>query len=236
MTLAGLEIGYSHDLLIREERIGVSGEACRLLYVSDIHLRKGRAPVLGGQVIAATRTCRPDLILLGGDLVDQPQSCDELSRLVAELRQLAPVLAVGGNHDRGVGLAAVERAVSAGGGEWIQTRSLSVAHGSRSIAIGGPEHCEPLVGDARVLCAHHPSIWRHPPSAGEYDLVLAGHLHGCQLVAWERQGYLFPGAWVYPNCCLRTSRAARTLIVSRGVCDLIPVRWGCPREVVLCHV
>jgi hypothetical protein len=25
-------------------------------------------------------------------------------------------------------------------------------------------------------------------------------------------------------------------VVSRGVSDLVPIRWRCPREVVLCYV
>lgn len=49
-----------------------------------------------------------------------------------------------------------------------------------------------------------------------FDLVLAGHLHGGQLVRFE----LGP----------------TTLIVSRGAGDSLPLRWRCPREVVLCEI
>jgi hypothetical protein len=66
--------------------------------------------------------------------------------------------------------------------------------------------------------------------------VLAGHLHGCQLVAFEFRDRLYPGAIFYPYCYLTHQCGSTTLVVSRGVSDLIPVRWRCPREVVLCYV
>lgn len=85
------------------------------------------------------------------------------------------------------------------------------------------------------MCAHNPRIWKAAGRAG-YDLVLAGHLHGCQLVAWQYRDRLFPGAIFYPYCFLSHRRGTTRLVVSRGVSDLLPIRWRCPREVVLCHV
>jgi predicted MPP superfamily phosphohydrolase len=66
--------------------------------------------------------------------------------------------------------------------------------------------------------------------------VLAGHLHGCQMVAFEYRDRLFPGALFYQHCFIRSRCGPARLVVSRGVSDLVPVRWRCPREVVLCHV
>jgi predicted MPP superfamily phosphohydrolase len=86
-----------------------------------------------------------------------------------------------------------------------------------------------------VLCAHNPRIWKTSRHAG-YDLVLAGHLHGCQLVACEYRNRLLPGAIFYPYCFLSHHCGSTRLVVSRGVSDLVPIRWRCPREVVLCHV
>ena len=90
-------------------------------------------------------------------------------------------------------------------------------------------------GDVRVLCAHDPHIWETCHHAG-YDLVLAGHLHGCQIVACVFRDRLFPGAMLYPYCFLSHHRDSTRLVVSRGVSDLLPIRWRCPREVVLCYV
>jgi predicted MPP superfamily phosphohydrolase len=101
--------------------------------------------------------------------------------------------------------------------------------------VAGPDAASPPEGDVRILCAHYPSIWTTAREGG-YDLVLAGHLHGCQIVAFEYRERLFPGALFYQHCFVRSRYGPARLVVSRGVSDLVPVRWRCPREVVLCHV
>jgi predicted MPP superfamily phosphohydrolase len=230
-----MSIGLNQALHVREERVSTRHDACGLLYVSDIHLRKGRSDRLCRQVLDVAMRCSPDAVLLGGDLVDRRSELSTLSDLVSSLRDIAPVLAVGGNHDRRVGMDRVRRAVVGGGGKWVHDGSARVAHGGRTIAVSGPETARHADGHVRVLCAHNPRIWKTARHAG-FDLVLAGHLHGFQLVVWERGDRLFPGALFYPYCFSSHRRGATRLVVSRGVSDLLPVRWRCPREVVLCHV
>jgi predicted MPP superfamily phosphohydrolase len=230
-----LAIGLRGALEIREERLRTGADPCRLLYVSDIHLRRGRSSVLAEQVADAVTRCRPDMVLLGGDLVDHLSELDPLSALVQHIQRSAPVLAVGGNHDRRAGMARVRAAVERGGGRWIHDGIARMDHRRRVIAVHGPGAAPPRDGDVRVLCAHNPRIWKTARSAG-YDLVLAGHLHGCQLVACEYRDRLFPGAIFYPYCFSSHQRGSARLVVSRGVSDLLPIRWRCPREVVLCHV
>lgn len=236
MTSPGpLQLGLRHALHVREERLTPNADACRLLYVSDIHLRNGRSALLGRQVGEAVARTRPDAILLGGDLVDQTSELSALRDLVARLRRSASVLAVGGNHDSHIGLDRVREAVVAGGGQWIHDRLSRLTHRRRTIVVSGPEAARRSAGDVRVLCAHNPRIWKTSRDAG-YDLVLAGHLHGCQLVGWEFRDRLFPGALLYRYCFLSHRSGSTRFVVSRGVSDWLPIRWRCPREVVLCHV
>ena len=230
-----LEIGLRRALHVREERLSTRHDAYRLLYVSDIHLRNGRSDRLCRQVLDSVTRCNPDVVLLGGDLVDRRSELSKLSELVGKLHEVAPVLAIGGNHDRQIGIDRVRDAVVHGGGQWIHDGSARVTHRGRVIAISGPETAAHVDGHVRVLCAHDPRIWKTSRHAG-YDLVLAGHLHGCQLVACEYRDRLFPGALFYPYCFLSDRRGSTRLVVSRGVSDLVPIRWKCPREVVLCHV
>jgi len=230
-----LEIGLHQALHVREERLSTRHDACRLLYVSDIHLRNGRSDTLCRQVLDSVMRCNPDVVLLGGDLVDRASELTKLSDLVGGLREVAPVLAVGGNHDRQIGMDRVREAVVHGGGQWIHDGIARVTHGQRVIAVSGPETATHADGHVRVLCAHNPRIWKTSRHAG-YDLVLAGHLHGCQWVACEYRDRLFPGAIFYPYCFLSHHCGSTRLVVSRGVSDLVPIRWRCPREVVLCCV
>jgi predicted phosphodiesterase len=159
-----LEIGLNRPLHVREERLATRHDACRLLYVSDIHLRRRRAYRLCRQIVDSVACSHPDVVLLGGDLVDRAIELTRLSQLVRELREFAPVLAIGGNHDRRVGLIRVRDAVCRGGGEWIHDRTACVTHGRRVISVAGPEAVPHVRGDVRVLCAHcdrRPVLWRH---------------------------------------------------------------------------
>lgn len=205
------------------------------MYVSDIHLRRNRSDILCQQVLDAARGSDADAILLGGDLVDASTELASLRDLVVELCAVATVLAVGGNHDQRVGMPRVREAVIAGGGQWIHDGTAQLAHGSRVVAVSGPDAGTVPEGDIRVLCAHNPRIWKTARQDG-YDLVLAGHLHGCQLVGYQYRDRLYPGALFYPYCFLSHQYAATRLVVSRGVSDLLPIRWQCPREVVVCEV
>jgi predicted MPP superfamily phosphohydrolase len=230
-----LEIGLHGALHVREERVSTSHDPYRLIYVSDIHLRPTRSANLARQVLRAVRESEPHAVLLGGDLVDESSELDHLRDLVRIIGTGARVLAIGGNHDRSVGLNRVRDAVTSGGGEWIHETVVRITHGPRVIAVAGPNATAAPEGDVRILCAHHPAIWTTARKGG-YDLVLAGHLHGCQVVAFEYRERLFPGALFYQHCFIRSRHGPARLVVSRGVSDLVPVRWRCPREVVLCQV
>ena len=235
MATGLLEIGLSEPLMIREERLSSRYDTCRLLYISDIHLRRGRSERLIQQVLDAVHRANADALLLGGDLLDHASQLPHLETLITRLAAVAPVFAIAGNHDSRVGLTVVRDVVATAGGQWIHDGAHSIPHGGRTISVGGPMYESALTGDVQILCAHNPRIWKTSQHAG-YDLVLAGHLHGCQLVAFEFRDRLYPGAMFYPYNYLNHQSGKTRLIVSRGVSDLVPVRWRCPREVVLCLV
>jgi len=234
-SLGVLELGFAHPLYVREERISTRHDACRLMYVSDIHLRYGRSDTLCQQVLDCTSRCDADAVLLGGDLLDGASELSKLCQLIRKLCDIAPVLAIGGNHDHAVGIDRVCDAVIRAGGQWIHESHARLTHGSRVISVSGPNADPSADGDVRILCAHNPRIWKRTRQ-GSYDLVLAGHLHGCQLVAFQYRDRLFPGAFFYRYCYLSHQYGSTRLVVSRGVSDLVPIRWRCPREVVLCYV
>jgi predicted MPP superfamily phosphohydrolase len=231
----GFQIGLRCPLVIREEIIHTGENPCRLAYVSDIHLRRGRSRLLADQVIDALERARPDLILLGGDLVDQASELDELRGMLARMLGLAPVFAIPGNHDCSVGEEWVKEVVLDCGAHWLAGRTEHFKHHERHITISGPGAKPSPGADFSVLCAHNPSVWKSARKGG-YDLVLAGHLHGCQAVLFEAGGRLFPGALFYPYNFIRQVSNGTLLAVSMGCSDLIPIRWGCPREIILCIV
>jgi uncharacterized protein len=229
-----LEVGLDGPLSVREE-IFQSDDACRVLYISDIHLRRRRSGQIVRQIAEKARQHKIDAVLLGGDLVDHRSELSELRKLVSVLSSMAPLFAVGGNHDRWAGIELVANAIRDAGGHWIHDGNATIIHSGRTISISGPGGIADITADFRVKCAHFPTIWKAAREQG-CNLVLAGHLHGCQAVVFEYAGGLFPGKLLYPLCMLRSEFDNSHLVVSRGVSDLIPIRWRCPRELVLCHV
>lgn len=208
-----LEVAARGRLHLRRERLPRAGG--RLLYVSDLHLTAWHGHVVD-QVLELATEARPDLVLLGGDLVDLSSGLPLLGRLIESLP--VPVRAVAGNHDRLVGLAAIEQVL---GAPWLERCRLG------ELTVDGRLHHPP--GD--VLCAHDPTIFPAAARAG-YRLVLAGHLHGSQFVLAERRGLLYPGAWFYRWNGDRFRLGESTMLVSRGVNDTLPLRWNCPRDVI----
>ena len=211
---------------MRRELVGGASEGS-LLYASDIHLRPGNQHQIINELLNMAEKERPGLVLLGGDLVDHRSSVSCLTEVVSRLGRTARVAGVSGNHDRIVGYERVRDAVLAGGGSWLP---------DGGIEWGGFEvlgRIEQYSGRGKaILCSHYPTDFAHAYEAG-IELVLAGHLHGWQIVLWKKGEYLYPGAWLSRWNGLRFHRKGSTLLVSRGVTDLFPLRWNCPREVVL---
>jgi predicted MPP superfamily phosphohydrolase len=225
-----LELGTSGPLLVRREAVHLgSARPLRVLFASDLHLGHWWTRPVTGQLVLAAREAAPDLILLGGDLSDNLRGLPALLECVRDLAEVAPVHAVPGNHDEGAGLNDVRAAVEAGGGHWLQDRAIE-----GPVRIDGRIDREAQPG-SRLLCAHHPGVFPAAAAAG-YGLVLAGHLHGGQCVLATRGGRLYPAAWVYRWHGLRFAEWGAVLLVSRGAGDSFPVRFNCPREVILCTI
>ncbi len=73
---------------------------------------------------------------------------------------------------------------------------------------------------------------KHPP----YHLILAGHLHGCQFVFWQNKSGLYPGRCFYGWNILEAQIGLCRYIVSRGATDTLPLRYNCPRKLVLVEI
>lgn len=224
------EVGAFGPLLIRREvvRFGL-GRRVRVLYASDLHCGHWWTRTVPDQLVDASREASPDLILLGGDLVDRADALTAMEACIRRLSRIAPVAAVPGNHDTRCGLVALRDAVLRAGGCWLpdspMEKPLGVDARISALARTAP----------RVLCAHYPDSFPAAARAG-YRLVLAGHLHGGQCVVATRNGRQYPAAWIHRWHGLRFSQDDALMLVSRGAADTFPLRFNCPREVIVCEI
>lgn len=229
----GLEFGAFRLPGVRHERIiWHLPQPVRLLYASDLHLGHWWTARVPEHLLALARQIAPDLILLGGDLVDRVDALASLHSLLTGLIAVAPVHAIAGNHDQRAGLVAVRDLVRQTGANWLPDHPVE-----HPVRIDGQPipPASPLSRSPRILCTHVPAVFPVAAAAG-YRLVLAGHLHGGQCVLATRRGLQYPAAWFHRWHGLRFRQGDVEMLVSRGMADTFPFRFNCPREILLCEI
>jgi predicted MPP superfamily phosphohydrolase len=221
----------TRGLHVRQEIVEANvPHSTRLLYASDLHLGLSWTRSIIDDLVNIARDQGPNVVLLGGDLVENRGGLAPLHTLVRGLREMCPhIYAVAGNHDHRVGVPSVRDILVNAGAHWLD----SATHDSIRFE-SEPEKLS-ASSDYRVLVAHDPAVFARAADAG-FDLVLAGHLHGGQCVLFSRGGRMYPGALFARYTGLRFARGRTTMLVSRGAGDTLPLRWNCPREVILCTI
>jgi hypothetical protein len=240
LRMRGLE--YSQvEIPVRRGHPDLDG--LTIAFVSDVH-----AGLLLGEerlceVFAAIAERRPDLVCLGGDLINTRER--EILYFRRPLSLLSPPLgtwAVPGNHEhfygRDIGLW--EGFLHEQGVRTLVNRGVRLQRGAGSLWLCGVDdltEAEPDVDAARagagdgepiVLLSHHPDCFFDAAIAG-IDLTLSGHTHGGQIVpfGWTPLLHTEFGWWrgLYEE-------NSSQLYVGRGVgTTLVPLRAGAPPEV-----
>ncbi|MGH7173428.1 MAG: metallophosphoesterase [Gemmataceae bacterium] len=229
----GFEFGAFRLPGVRHERIVWHlRQSIRLLYASDLHLGHWWTAHVAEHLLTLARQTCPDLILLGGDLVDGAEALALMRSLLRDLTEVAPVHAIAGNHDHRAGLAAVADTVRAAGARWLPDHPIE--HPVRIEAVLAPPDPPGSLATS-ILCAHAPAVFPAAVAAG-YRLVLAGHLHGGQCVLATHRGKQYPAVWFHRWHGLRFRQGGTEMLVSRGMADSFPFRFNCPREVLLCEI
>lgn len=230
MRLWRFEIGDSGPVHVRHEEVALGlARPVRIMYASDLHLGHWWTGHVGTELIALAARFKPDAVLLGGDLIDNVRALPALAECLRGLADLALVGAVPGNHDERAGCRELQDTVLASGCRWLPQESLTL--GAR---VDGSV-CSLDANCPSVLCTHDPSLFPGAAAAG-YRLVLAGHLHGGQCVLATYSDKLYPAAWFNRWHGLRFRSAGSLMLVSRGLADTLPMRFNCPREVLLCDL
>ena len=228
-----LEIGYKASTFdVRVEKVfGKVDSQLSIVYLSDLHLTGFSGPMVNN-LIVEIKAARPDLVLYGGDYADTKLGYAELRRLFLALSDAIPCAAVMGNHDLFFGKGKVSTAASGADITWVDSsREILCIKGLRISIERAPNPVPDPTADLHILLRHEPIDWSE--RWAHYDLIVAGHLHGCQFVLFEENDTLYPGAWFYPNNFLRWIYGNTHYFVSKGLGDTLPIRYNCPRDIIL---
>jgi uncharacterized protein len=230
------EIGSAAPPEIRRETVKLShlDQPFHVLYMSDLHLVRNKTRRLVEQLNQIIVATKPDLLLLGGDLVNEKAGLLPLSELISSARRTCLVGAACGNHDRRISLDLVQNTVRQAGGICLEKQPLTFWAGATRVVASGEAVRQAPHTEVSILCAHNPRSFANNRSPA-HDLVFAGHLHGCQMNLFSWKDRFYPGAWFYRWNGLRFTCRKSVILICRGLRDAIPVRLNCPREVILCH-
>jgi len=220
-------------------------DGLRMVFVSDLHLGSQIGSAWLKDLTAQIAALSPDLIAIGGDLVDQ--DVFRVQGMIPELRALhAPlgVWAVLGNHDSYGGAAEASQIMQDSGFRVLHDESAEVIQGLRLAGVDdlgvrgrdGPgdafvKKALQLVRPGQEGCVFlsHTPIEADVAAEVGAGLMLCGHTHGGQI--WP---FNFLVQLRYPELVGRFAHAPMTLIVSRGAGTWGPrMRLWEPGEIVL---
>lgn len=220
---------------------GLSG--LRIAYISDIHAGSFMNQADLCRIFAAVAEREPDLVCLGGDLINTREREILMYRdAVALIDPPLGTFAVPGNHDHfyGEDLGTWAPFLREIGVTVLNNEGVRLHHGGADLWLAGVDDLTEGEPDLRaaltgsrpdepiVLLSHHPDFFFEAAAVG-VDLTLAGHTHGGQIkifgkapIVHSRFGYL-SGMF---------EEGAARLYVGRGAgLTLLPIRIGARAEV-----
>lgn len=162
----------------------------RIVFVSDLHFGGLFGTSYGENLVRRINGLQPDLVLLGGDMVDGdlPFVLQEGSlETLRNLRSQDGVYAVFGNHDKRLGSGVVERSFLEQDGIRFAVDENKSVNGWLSLTgmddyLFGNRRAEysPEPGKFNIFLEHEPRRIPEAASRG-YDLYFAGHTHAGQM-------------------------------------------------------
>lgn len=183
------------------DRLPPAFDGVRLVFLSDVHAGLFYTRRQVARLVDCVNDLHPDILVLGGDYVGGHTGGSrvfypEAARFRARLARVAVL----GNHDVWEGAKAARNGLADAGFRLLENEALEVAVGEQHITIGGLADLwtgKPRMaalgravrpGSFAVLVTHNPDALDAalPASPGVWDLALAGHLHGGQLVLLGR--------------------------------------------------
>lgn len=184
-----------HELVL--PRLPRALDGYTVVQLSDLHTGPSVPRTHLARAVAIANAERPDLIVVTGDLVDDPTDAGahaEAAAVLSDARARDGVFAVAGNHDTGVyhvggradgsRLARLETRLAAAGVDLLDNASRSIRGlriaGFGDLWSGGFDARGLAPGPCTIALSHNPDTAPELARRGA-DLVLCGHTHGGQI-------------------------------------------------------
>jgi len=211
-------------------------DGLRIVQLSDLHLGTLVGTELLGRAIEESNKLKPDIVLITGDLIDEPvETLGDSLDLLAGLKARIGVFACAGNHELYAGLDGFLKEMKKRRIPVLRQSHIVLPQGLVLAGVDDPRilkgktieqsHKDALKGAPKtlptILLSHRPLRFEHAVDCG-VDIMLSGHTHGGQL----------PPVHLFSRFAHRYMRGMHTykggvLYVSRGTGT-----WGPPMRVL----
>ncbi len=224
------------EIVQREEIIDYFGghEHLTMLHISDIHLWFSTGILERLELLIKLND--PDLVAFTGDYYDFPVGARNFRDFLIRISSGITVIFIRGNHDRFYGKKTAQLLLNIQGATCVEKECFRYRSKSgffyNITSWENRVRLKRIPGEKNIILIHNPERL-NPEGFSNVDLILAGHLHGGQVIFFKtRNRRHFPGCLLYKFCGDRFQIDDTTLIVSRGIGDTLPIRINCPREIV----
>lgn len=217
-------------------------ESLKVFHLTDLHITKlGRKE---REAIELVHKSEPDIVFITGDFVDYRLGIRQCSDFLMEISKSYKCYGVIGNHD----IWASEKIEGAleqlagifedNGVRMLRNEAEYLSkHGLYIAGVDDP-FTEYLMNvdkalsmhddKPRILLAHSPDVIFK--AKGRADLILAGHTHGGQVRLPLLGALWVPAARKYAYGFFNEEKTM--MYVSRGLGEIVPIRFNCPPEIV----
>lgn len=264
LTLAVLGYAYVNMHQVREQEYtivtdkDIRPEGYTIVFLSDLHFGTTMDAEDLKEYCGRMEGADPDLVILGGDIVDEASSLEEVRQAFEILGQMDStygVYYVYGNHDKGryseecdFTMEELAQEMEAAGVYILEDDTLAVneevyisgrwdrsdASGVGYVRLSALELAAAIPPESFAIMAdHQPRDMEENDTAG-YDLMLSGHTHGGQMWPVGLITDLFDPDTVNYG---QESFGDMELIVSSGIAGWgYPLRTGKHSEYVVVHI
>ncbi len=218
----------------------------KIVFLCDFHYSKLVLDRFLSRTISMIRDLKPDVILLGGDYVNEdPLDAVPLLAHLSKLQPPAGIYGVLGNHDYWAGADQIIKIFHQSPIRMLVNETITLRKADQRLVIAGLDdayHGSPnlektLSGIAKeqpvIVLVHEPDYADKTVTANRtLPLQLSGHSHGGQVcLPLIGPPVLPPMGRIYPAGLQKIKDTERLVYTSRGIGNLMPIRFNCRPEI-----
>lgn len=221
-------------------------DGLRIAHLTDLHMSGRLTPAFFNQVVDKVNSAGADLVAITGDIVEGDEFLDWLAPTLGRLESRFGAYYVLGNHDRRATEAKLRTALADAGLTNVGGSCRQVTIRSTPVILAGNElpwykpaadvsSCpseSPAGRPPRILLAHSPDQFKWAQT-NDFDLMMAGHLHGGQFRLPLLGAITSPSIHGVRYVAGLFTAGNTVMHVSRGVSSLTPIRFSCPPEIAV---